>query len=209
MRQGVLQDLMVSPRPTRAPAHLHAGKGSGDARHTVSCPVRPPSRAAAAVTRSARRRAGTGGRRPIIVGDAPFGIASRRRNSNGACRFWVRASDGVDRSAPGVAGSCRSREPPHRNGPSWIGRTRRNENSSGRKMSTSSRTRSATRLELFFDLAIVLFVTRCTDLLPKDETWAGGLRFAAVLAVGWWAWASRPCTRTASTPTTRSSGCSR
>jgi low temperature requirement protein LtrA len=35
-----------------------------------------------------------------------------------------------------------------------------------------------------------LFVARCADLLAEDETWAGGLRFAAVLAVGWWAWAS-------------------
>jgi low temperature requirement protein LtrA len=50
--------------------------------------------------------------------------------------------------------------------------------------------RSATRLELFFDLAFVLFVARCADLLAEDETWAGGLRFAAVLTVGWWAWAS-------------------
>ena len=50
--------------------------------------------------------------------------------------------------------------------------------------------RSATRLELFFDLAFVLFVARCADLLAKDETWHGGLEFAAVLAVGWWAWAS-------------------
>ncbi|WP_213011191.1 low temperature requirement protein A [Paractinoplanes toevensis] len=49
--------------------------------------------------------------------------------------------------------------------------------------------RSATRLELFFDLAFVLFVARCADLLAKDETWVGGLTFAAVLAVGWWAWA--------------------
>jgi low temperature requirement protein LtrA len=50
--------------------------------------------------------------------------------------------------------------------------------------------RSATRLELFFDLAFVLFVARCADVLAKDETWSGGLRFAAILAVGWWAWAS-------------------
>src|SRR5919107_1536740 len=50
--------------------------------------------------------------------------------------------------------------------------------------------RSATRLELFFDLAFVLFIARCADLLAKDETWHGGLQFAAVLAVGWWAWAS-------------------
>ena len=50
--------------------------------------------------------------------------------------------------------------------------------------------RSATRLELFFDLAFVLFVARCADVLAKDETWTGGLEFAAILAVGWWAWAS-------------------
>jgi low temperature requirement protein LtrA len=50
--------------------------------------------------------------------------------------------------------------------------------------------RSATRLELFFDLAFVLFVARCADVLAKDETWSGGLKFAAILAVGWWAWAS-------------------
>jgi low temperature requirement protein LtrA len=50
--------------------------------------------------------------------------------------------------------------------------------------------RSATRLELFFDLAFVLFVARCADILAKDETWSGALQFAALLAVGWWAWAS-------------------
>ncbi len=50
--------------------------------------------------------------------------------------------------------------------------------------------RSATRLELFFDLAFVLFVARCADVLAKDETWTGGLEFAAILAIGWWAWAS-------------------
>ncbi|MEH0934675.1 low temperature requirement protein A [Micromonospora psammae] len=50
--------------------------------------------------------------------------------------------------------------------------------------------RSATKLELFFDLAFVLFVARCADLLAADETWTGGLQFAAVLTIGWWAWAS-------------------
>ena len=50
--------------------------------------------------------------------------------------------------------------------------------------------RSATRLELFFDLAFVLFVARCADVLAKDETWHGAGVFAALLAVGWWAWAS-------------------
>ena len=50
--------------------------------------------------------------------------------------------------------------------------------------------RSATRLELFFDLAFVLFVARCADLLAKDETWSGAAVFAALLTLGWWAWAS-------------------
>ncbi|WP_229068955.1 low temperature requirement protein A [Actinoplanes sp. DH11] len=50
--------------------------------------------------------------------------------------------------------------------------------------------RSATRLELFFDLAFVLFVARCADLLAKDETWHGALVFTAILTIGWWAWAS-------------------
>ncbi|MFC7533259.1 low temperature requirement protein A [Actinoplanes sp. GCM10030250] len=50
--------------------------------------------------------------------------------------------------------------------------------------------RSSTRLELFFDLAFVLFVAGCADVLAKNETAAGGLKFAALLAVGWWAWAS-------------------
>ncbi|MEU4420309.1 low temperature requirement protein A [Actinoplanes sp. NPDC024001] len=50
--------------------------------------------------------------------------------------------------------------------------------------------RSATRLELFFDLAFVLFVAGCADVLAKNETPAGALKFTALLAVGWWAWAS-------------------
>lgn len=50
--------------------------------------------------------------------------------------------------------------------------------------------RSATRLELFFDLAFVLFVARCADVLAKDETWHGALVFTAILTIGWWAWAS-------------------
>jgi len=50
--------------------------------------------------------------------------------------------------------------------------------------------RTATRLELFFDLAFVLFVARCADLLGKDATWSGAAVFAGLLTVGWWAWAS-------------------
>src|SRR5690242_5338647 len=50
--------------------------------------------------------------------------------------------------------------------------------------------RRATRLELFFDLAFVLFVGRCADVLAEDATWHGALVFAAALTIGWWAWAS-------------------
>src|SRR3954454_13546765 len=50
--------------------------------------------------------------------------------------------------------------------------------------------RSATRLELFFDLAFVLFVARCADVLAKDGTGHGALVFVAALTVGWWVWAS-------------------
>jgi low temperature requirement protein LtrA len=50
--------------------------------------------------------------------------------------------------------------------------------------------RSATRLELFFDLAFVLFVARCADVLAKDVTGHGALVFVAALTVGWWVWAS-------------------
>ncbi|MDP9436277.1 MAG: low temperature requirement protein A [Actinomycetota bacterium] len=50
--------------------------------------------------------------------------------------------------------------------------------------------RSATRLELFFDLALVLFVGGCADLLADDLTWSGAAAFAALVSVGWWSWAS-------------------
>ncbi|GIF12972.1 low temperature requirement protein A [Actinoplanes teichomyceticus] len=50
--------------------------------------------------------------------------------------------------------------------------------------------RSATRLELFFDLAFVLFVGRCADVLAHHETWSGGFQFVALLVAGWWGWAS-------------------
>ncbi|WP_433304839.1 low temperature requirement protein A [Actinoplanes sp. CA-030573] len=50
--------------------------------------------------------------------------------------------------------------------------------------------RSATRLELFFDLAFVLFVGRCAHVLAEDTSWHGALVFAALLTIGWWAWAS-------------------
>ncbi len=50
--------------------------------------------------------------------------------------------------------------------------------------------RSATRLELFFDLAFVLFISRCANVLAGHESWATTLAFAALLSAGWWAWAT-------------------
>jgi len=48
--------------------------------------------------------------------------------------------------------------------------------------------RSATRLELFFDLAFIFFVARCAELLAKDQSWPGALVFTGLLTIGWWAW---------------------
>jgi low temperature requirement protein LtrA len=50
--------------------------------------------------------------------------------------------------------------------------------------------RTATRLELFFDLAFVLFVARCADVLAARQTPTTALTFTALLSIGWWAWAS-------------------
>src|SRR4029450_3743988 len=50
--------------------------------------------------------------------------------------------------------------------------------------------RTATRLELFYDLAFALYVARCADVLADDETPVGGVTFAALLTLGGWAWAS-------------------
>src|SRR4029450_8276276 len=50
--------------------------------------------------------------------------------------------------------------------------------------------RSATRLELFFDLAFVLFVARCADVLAQGAPWSAGLTFPRIMTVRWWAWAS-------------------
>ena len=49
--------------------------------------------------------------------------------------------------------------------------------------------RSATRLELFFDLALVLFVAQTADLLA-EPSWPSAAAFAALLTLGWWSWAS-------------------
>ncbi|MDP9407523.1 MAG: low temperature requirement protein A [Actinomycetota bacterium] len=50
--------------------------------------------------------------------------------------------------------------------------------------------RSSTRLELFFDLAFVLFVAQTADLLAQDASWSAAAAFAALMTVGWWSWAS-------------------
>jgi low temperature requirement protein LtrA len=50
--------------------------------------------------------------------------------------------------------------------------------------------RSASRLELFFDLAFVLVVAELAIELRDDVTVAGALRFAGLFATVWWAWVS-------------------
>lgn len=48
--------------------------------------------------------------------------------------------------------------------------------------------RTATRLELFFDLAYVLVVAELTGAFAKDLTWHGLLVFSALFTVTWWSW---------------------
>jgi low temperature requirement protein LtrA len=50
--------------------------------------------------------------------------------------------------------------------------------------------RSASRLELFFDLAFVLVVAELAIGLREEVTWASGLTFAGLFALVWWAWVS-------------------
>ncbi|MDP9430914.1 MAG: low temperature requirement protein A [Actinomycetota bacterium] len=50
--------------------------------------------------------------------------------------------------------------------------------------------RSASRLELFFDLAFVLVVAELASDLRTDVTWHGELLFAALFTTVWWAWVS-------------------
>ena len=50
--------------------------------------------------------------------------------------------------------------------------------------------RTASRLELFFDLAFVLVVAELAIELREDVTLAGALRFAGLFATVWWAWVS-------------------
>jgi low temperature requirement protein LtrA len=47
---------------------------------------------------------------------------------------------------------------------------------------------TGSRLELFFDLAMVFAFTQVTRLLADDPSWGGVLRGMLVLAALWWAW---------------------
>ena len=51
-------------------------------------------------------------------------------------------------------------------------------------------TRTASRLELFFDLAFVLVVAELASSLRSDVTVSGALRFTGLFTVVWWAWMS-------------------
>ena len=48
--------------------------------------------------------------------------------------------------------------------------------------------RSASRLELFFDLAYVLVVAELAASLAKDLSWHGAAVFAGLFTVTWWSW---------------------
>ena len=48
--------------------------------------------------------------------------------------------------------------------------------------------RSASRLELFFDLAFVLVVAELAIALREEVAWESGLTFAGLFALVWWAW---------------------
>ena len=50
--------------------------------------------------------------------------------------------------------------------------------------------RSASRLELFFDLAFVLVVAELAIALREDVTWHGFLVFAGLFTTVWWSWVS-------------------
>jgi len=48
--------------------------------------------------------------------------------------------------------------------------------------------RTASRLELFFDLAYVLVVAELTGAFAGDLTWHGALVFAGLFTATWWSW---------------------
>ena len=55
---------------------------------------------------------------------------------------------------------------------------------------TTDEERTASRLELFFDLAFVLVVAELAISLREDLTLPGGLRFAGLFTLVWWSWVS-------------------
>ena len=66
--------------------------------------------------------------------------------------------------------------------------------------------RSASRLELFFDLAYVLVVMQLVSAFTEDLTWSGLLILLGLFAVIWLSWMGSPSTPTGSIPTTWSFG---
>ena len=48
--------------------------------------------------------------------------------------------------------------------------------------------RSASRLELFIDLAYVLVIAQLATVLAQDLTWHGAAVFAGLFTVTWWSW---------------------
>jgi low temperature requirement protein LtrA len=55
---------------------------------------------------------------------------------------------------------------------------------------TTGEDRTASRLELFFDLAFVLVVAELAAALREDLTWHGVAVFAGLFTTVWWAWVS-------------------
>ncbi len=48
--------------------------------------------------------------------------------------------------------------------------------------------KSATTLELFFDLVFVFAITQVVGFIVHDPTWPGLLRAATLLGILWWGW---------------------
>lgn len=55
---------------------------------------------------------------------------------------------------------------------------------------TTGEDRTASRLELFFDLAFVLAIAKLTGALRADVSWHGAAAFAGLFTTVWWAWVS-------------------
>jgi low temperature requirement protein LtrA len=56
------------------------------------------------------------------------------------------------------------------------------------RLRTDVTDRSASRLELFFDLAYVLVVAELATAFAKDLNWHGAGVFAGLLTITWWSW---------------------